>query len=55
MTQIDYAEKDVQKTESRNHEMILRKITYLISNFLSRSMVMESPKKINGVELALRN
>ena len=41
---------DVGKMERGNHEMISRKITYLISDFLSSSTVTESPKKINGVE-----
>ena len=41
--------------ESRNHEMISRKITYPISDFPSRSTVMESSKKINGAEPVLWN
>ena len=49
-TLIDYAEKDERKTESGNHEMISRKITYPLSDFLSRSTVTKIPKKINGVE-----
>ena len=52
---IDYVEKDVRKTESRNHEMISRKITYPISDLPSRSKVMESSKKINGAEPVLWN